>query len=472
MDSVWEDYYSILQVHFAAEPEVITGAYRLLSKKYHPDVNKNQAAEEKMKRLNLAYGILSDVRKRTLYNVEWMRHMRGIYAGNWAGAGMNAEAGAGAGAGAKASASASANTRTGTSAGVGSDRAAERAQEQIASYYSNIKSGDYETAYECISAYDKTRIKKADFLKWRETVAKTCELRNYSIDFFKTHMFMRADKKMFTEAYEFTVHICERDISNNTFSDYKTSKISVLEDGHMGVFLGYADIKPFISAFENHDNNTANASASAGSAGAASNASAANAAGVVDAKAMLDHWLSDQARHDHLTGMYNLIGFLGAAKSEVIRNSRHDSPFSIVVFEVKSNSTASTATGLDTAGAQNPEDYIIPLTGQFLTGALRAIDISCRWKNGKFIALLAETDASAAVRAANRICRDFNTLLYAQNKPEQYHTLYAGVSAYDAHSLPSTIKKCSINLAFAKIAGRSAVINIITRLRSLKPAVR
>ncbi|MDR3121260.1 MAG: DnaJ domain-containing protein, partial [Clostridiales bacterium] len=36
----WEDYYSVLQVHYRADSDMISGAYRRLSKKYHPDVNK------------------------------------------------------------------------------------------------------------------------------------------------------------------------------------------------------------------------------------------------------------------------------------------------------------------------------------------------------------------------------------------------------------------------------------------------
>lgn len=54
------DYYEILQVHPGAEWEVIEAAYRRLARKYHPDVNKDVEAEERMRDLNAAYEVLSN----------------------------------------------------------------------------------------------------------------------------------------------------------------------------------------------------------------------------------------------------------------------------------------------------------------------------------------------------------------------------------------------------------------------------
>ena len=69
----WEDYYEILQVHPSAELEVIRAAYRKLAQKYHPDINKDPAAGERMKKINLAYEVLSDPEKRKHYDSEWFR---------------------------------------------------------------------------------------------------------------------------------------------------------------------------------------------------------------------------------------------------------------------------------------------------------------------------------------------------------------------------------------------------------------
>jgi len=54
------DYYEILQVHPSAEWEVIEAAYRRLARKYHPDVNKDVEAEQRMRELNAAYEVLSN----------------------------------------------------------------------------------------------------------------------------------------------------------------------------------------------------------------------------------------------------------------------------------------------------------------------------------------------------------------------------------------------------------------------------
>ena len=74
--SEFMDYYEILQVHPSAEPEVIKGAYDKLAKKYHPDLNKDPTATERMKQINLAYEVLSNPQKRRQFDLEW-RQRRG-----------------------------------------------------------------------------------------------------------------------------------------------------------------------------------------------------------------------------------------------------------------------------------------------------------------------------------------------------------------------------------------------------------
>ncbi|MEM4336615.1 MAG: molecular chaperone DnaJ [Candidatus Woesearchaeota archaeon] len=63
-----KDYYSILGVSRNASQEEIKRAYKLLAKKYHPDLNKEKNAEEKFKEINEAYRVLSDEKLRQRYD--------------------------------------------------------------------------------------------------------------------------------------------------------------------------------------------------------------------------------------------------------------------------------------------------------------------------------------------------------------------------------------------------------------------
>src|SRR2546425_5127642 len=64
-----EDFYKILGVKRDAKPEEIKKAYRRLARKYHPDVNPgDKAAEDRFKQMSEAFDILSDPKKRKVYD--------------------------------------------------------------------------------------------------------------------------------------------------------------------------------------------------------------------------------------------------------------------------------------------------------------------------------------------------------------------------------------------------------------------
>lgn len=62
------DYYEVLGIDRSAGEDEIKKVYRQLAFKYHPDRNKDKDAEEKFKEIGEAYAILSDPKKRHMYD--------------------------------------------------------------------------------------------------------------------------------------------------------------------------------------------------------------------------------------------------------------------------------------------------------------------------------------------------------------------------------------------------------------------
>src|SRR3977135_3943177 len=68
MPVAFRDYYESLGVARDARAHQHRRAYRPLARKHHPDVNKEQGAEDRFKEISEAYEVLRDPEKRARYD--------------------------------------------------------------------------------------------------------------------------------------------------------------------------------------------------------------------------------------------------------------------------------------------------------------------------------------------------------------------------------------------------------------------
>ena len=62
------DYYAILQIEKNVDQNEIKSQFRMLAKKWHPDKKQSDNAEKKMAQINMAYEVLSNPKRRKMYD--------------------------------------------------------------------------------------------------------------------------------------------------------------------------------------------------------------------------------------------------------------------------------------------------------------------------------------------------------------------------------------------------------------------
>jgi diguanylate cyclase (GGDEF)-like protein len=104
-----------------------------------------------------------------------------------------------------------------------------------------------------------------------------------------------------------------------------------------------------------------------------------------------------QATTDPLTGLFNRLKFNQALVIEMSRSMRHETSFSLMLFDIDNFKTVN-----DTHGHQTGDKVLIQLS-RFVASQLRNTDLLARWGGEEFVVLAAGSDGEMAHQAAEKL---------------------------------------------------------------------
>lgn len=347
------DYYKTLQVHHDAGQDIIDAAYRCLCKMYHPDVNKSPLAAERMKDINIAYGVIGDERKRKSYHIEWMKHNL-----------------------AKPLASSLFNREKQNQEKPDPAKEAKREEEAairvLDEFFCETVNERWEQAYQKLTQVDMDNIPIDDFLEWKKAVSQIYKLGNYKITYFRRYTNCDYAGVVYPTIFQFSVGLTEMQISTKQISEENTQKYVAFDGTSWRVCLGYTDLKPTIMKFKY----------------------------LAQALPKLDKdvvFMKAITKIDLLTGVYSLTGFVEQAERELLRSLRYGNPLSLAVVTVKP------VTEGTEIPAENQHDACISYVSEILCSNIRKTDLIGRCNPSSFAILFTETKAEDAAVALGKL---------------------------------------------------------------------
>ncbi len=357
------DFYKTLQVHHDAGQDIIDAAYRCLSKMYHPDVNKSPLAVERMKDINIAYGVVGDSRKRKEYHIEWMRYH-----------------------GAKPFASTILNKEKKQEPNPVKEakKEEEAAARVLDEFFCETVNERWENAYRKLTNIDIEHIPEEDFLEWKKAVSQVYKLGNYKITYFRKYTNCDYAGVIYPIIFQFSVGLTEMQISTGQICEENTQKYVAYDGNAWRVCLGYTDLKPTILKFKY----------------------------LAQALPKLDKdevFMKAITKIDLLTGINSLSGFIEQAEREMLRSQRYGNPLSLALVTIKP--VAECEENPD----ENQLDACISYVSEILCGNIRKTDLIGRCSPSSFAILFTETkqeDAEAALEKLLSLCETDDYLNY------------------------------------------------------------
>ncbi len=382
----WIDYYSVLQVHQDAEPDIIQSAYKRLCLKYHPDVNKSPDALCQMQRINEAYAVLSDPARRQRYHSHWQKRQSQ---------------------GTREPSGASAPPPPPPPAPDPSVEGTPAARAVVQAYFTHLTTGRFKEAYDLLCVSDRKHISFDSFLEWQASVSSLYSIGCFSLKLFKRHEdFVPTGSRRSLTAEEYTISVTEKNLSTGQVAEYAFTKHAVQDRDGWRLHLGYTDLEPILKQFS------------------------FSAASEEDSH-IAGHWEHYRRTHDMTMGLLNRDGFLENAAPEAYRYKRYRRPCTVCVFQL--HFPAGDVT-------EEQQGKIERFVAYILRKHLRLPDVASYLGDSRFAVLLCETGRHACAAAVRRIVmcikRDVCACFEAQAE------VFAGYCEYNGDELSEILRIC------------------------------
>ena len=165
--------------------------------------------------------------------------------------------------------------------------------------------------------------------------------------------------------------------------------------------------------------------------------------------------LSNQARHDALTGVLNRQGMEEALEIEIARVRRKDSSLCLAMLDIDNFKKINDSRG-HAAG-----DEALSHLAKVVREALRPQDTLARYGGEEFVVILPETTLDDGVHALQRLQRELTARLFLSGQDKILITFSAGVAQLGADETGlEALKRADLAMYQAKRAGKNRVVGI------------
>jgi len=165
--------------------------------------------------------------------------------------------------------------------------------------------------------------------------------------------------------------------------------------------------------------------------------------------------LSNQARHDTLTGVLNRQGMEEALDIEIARVRRQDSSLCLAMLDIDNFKKINDSRG-HAAG-----DEALSHLAQVVREALRPQDTLARYGGEEFVVILPDTVLEDGVQALRRLQRELTARLFLSGQDKILITFSAGVAQLGTEETGlQALKRADLAMYQAKRAGKNRVVGI------------